>query len=191
MDIGPLEIPDEDPLEIRPVMDAVMREEFEPRSNMFPHTYWEVLNDEVVIIHSSGSAGETEVFQPYTGICLPGIFGDVGRRSEALWERHFLDVSAKGPWSRAIQAGTPAIRSATMPGVHFTAPLDGSAGAHVTCPHRRSVDVIIMMGVMPVADDTTSVLVRTEPLAYQRSVWSRCLVRPWGSRCLPSHAWRL
>ena len=47
MDIGPLEIPDEDPLEIRPVMDAVMREELEPCPNMFPHV-------DVVIIHSSG-----------------------------------------------------------------------------------------------------------------------------------------
>ena len=34
-DIRPIEIPDEDPLEIRPVTDAVMREEFEPCSNMF------------------------------------------------------------------------------------------------------------------------------------------------------------
>ena len=32
MDIRPLEIPDEDPLEIRPIMDAVRWEEFEPRS---------------------------------------------------------------------------------------------------------------------------------------------------------------
>ena len=31
-----------------------MQEEFEPRSNMFPHADGEVLNDEVVIIHSSG-----------------------------------------------------------------------------------------------------------------------------------------
>ena len=38
MDICPLEIPDEDPLEICPVADAVRREEFEPCSNMLPHT---------------------------------------------------------------------------------------------------------------------------------------------------------
>ena len=36
-DIRPIEIPDEDPLEIRPVADAVMQEEFEPCSNMLPH----------------------------------------------------------------------------------------------------------------------------------------------------------
>ena len=79
MDIRPLEIPDEDPLEVRLVENAIMWEEFEPRSNMFPNTYGKVLNDEVVIIHSSGSVGEPEVFEPYTGIRLPGIFGDVGR----------------------------------------------------------------------------------------------------------------
>ena len=98
---------------------------------MLPHADGEVLDDEVVIIHSSGLAGEPEVFEPYTGVCLPGILGDVGRRSEALWERRSLDASAKGPWSQAIQARAPVIWPATMPGVHFTAPLDGPAGARV------------------------------------------------------------
>ena len=64
MDIRPLEIFDEDPLEIRPVADAVGRNEFEPCSNMLPHVDGEVLNDEVVIIHSSSSAGEPKVFEP-------------------------------------------------------------------------------------------------------------------------------
>ena len=101
-DIHPLEIPDEDPFEIRPVTDAVRWEEFEPCSNMLPHADGEVLNDEVVIIHSSGSTGEPKVFEPYTEVRLPSILGDVGRRSEALWERCSLDALAKGPWSRAI-----------------------------------------------------------------------------------------
>ena len=78
-DIRPLEVPDKDPLEVHPVVDAVVQEEFEPCSNMFPHADGEVLNDEVTIIHSPGSAGEPEVFEPYTRICLLGIFGDVGR----------------------------------------------------------------------------------------------------------------
>ena len=79
-----------------------MREEFEPRSNMFPHADGEVLNDEVVIIHSFGSVGEPEVFEPYTKIYFLGVFGDVGRWSEVLWERHFLDATAKGLWSQVI-----------------------------------------------------------------------------------------
>ena len=99
MDIHPLEVPDKDALEVRPVADAAVREEFNPCSNMFPHVDREVLNDEVVIIHSTGSAGEPKVFKPYTGVRLLGILGDVGRRSEALWERRPLDASAKGSWS--------------------------------------------------------------------------------------------
>ena len=81
-----MEIPDEDPLEARPVTDAVMWEEFEPRSNMFPHADGEVLNDKVVIIHSSGSVGEPKIFEPYTGVHLLNVLGDVGGRSEMLSE---------------------------------------------------------------------------------------------------------
>ena len=98
-DIHPLEIPDEDPLEVRPVVDAVVLEEFKPCPNMSPHANGKILDDEIVVIHSSGSIGEPEVFKPYTGVCLPGILGDVGGRSKALWERRSLDASAKGPWS--------------------------------------------------------------------------------------------
>ena len=76
-----------------------MQKEFEPCSDMFPHADGEVLNDEVVIIHSSGLVGELKIFKPYTRIRLPGIFSDIGRWSEALWEWRSLDVPAKGPWS--------------------------------------------------------------------------------------------
>ena len=122
-----------------------MREEFEPCSNMFPHADREVLNDEVVIIHSSGLVGEPKVFEPYTGIRLPSIFGDVGRRSEALWEQHSLDASAKGLWSWTIRARTLVIRSATTPRVHLAGPLDASVGAHATCSHHSLMDVIVML----------------------------------------------
>ena len=43
VDIRPLEVLDEDPLEVRPVVDAVVKEEFEPCSNMLPTQmgrYW-------------------------------------------------------------------------------------------------------------------------------------------------------
>ena len=96
--IRPLEISDEDPLEVRPVADAVMREEFKPRLNMFPHTNGKVLNDEMVIIHSSGPTGESEVFEPNAWVCLPGVFGDVGGRSEMLREWCSPNASAEGPW---------------------------------------------------------------------------------------------
>ena len=80
MDIRPLEIPDEDPLEVRPVADAVVRKEFEPRPYMFPYTNGKILNDEEVIIHSSGPIGEPEVFEPNAWVCLPSVFGNVGGR---------------------------------------------------------------------------------------------------------------
>ena len=99
MDICPLEIFDEDPLEIRPVADAVGREEFEPCSNMLPHIDGEILNDEVVFIHSFGSVGEPEVFEPYTGVCFPGVSSDVvgGQKrcgNVTLWMRQ---PKAHGP----------------------------------------------------------------------------------------------
>ena len=65
---------------------------------MLSHTDGEVLDDEVVIIHSFGSAGELEVFEPYTEVRLPSVPGNVGGRSEKLWERRFLDATTKGSW---------------------------------------------------------------------------------------------
>ena len=97
MDIHPLEISDEDPLEVHPVVDAVVREEFKPCPNMFPHIDGEILNDEIVIIHPSGSVGEPEIFESNIGVCLPSVFGDVGGRSEVLWERRSPDTPVKGP----------------------------------------------------------------------------------------------
>ena len=84
VDIRLLEISDEDPLEVRLVTDAVMQEEFKPRPNMFPHVDGEILNDEKVIIHPSSSVGEPKIFEPNTGVRLPGVLGYVGGRLEAL-----------------------------------------------------------------------------------------------------------
>ena len=81
-DIRPLEVLDEDPLEVRLVADAVVWEEFKPCPNMFPHIDGEIQNDEIVIIHPSGSVGEPEIFKLNTGVCLPGVLGDVGGRSK-------------------------------------------------------------------------------------------------------------
>ena len=94
-----LEISNEDPLKVCPVMDAIVREEFKPCPNMFPDADGEILNDKMVIIHPSGSAGKLLIFEPNTEVHLSGVLGDVGGRSEALWERRSLDMPAKGPWS--------------------------------------------------------------------------------------------
>ena len=135
-----------------------------------PHADGEILNDEIAIIHPSSSVGELEIFEPNTGVCLPGVLGDVGGQLKALWEQHSLDASAKGPWSRVIRAGNLVVWPATMPGARFTAPLDGPAGARVACPHRCLMDVFIMPGLMPVANDATSILVWTRPSTCRRLV---------------------
>ena len=153
-----------------------------------PHADGEVLNDEVVIIHSSGSAGEPEVFEPYIGVRLPSILGDVGRRSEALWERRSLDASAKGPWSQAIRARTLVVGSMTMPGACFIAPLNGLARAHVACSHHRLMDIIIMPGLTPDANDAVSVLVQPEAFTHRWPVQSGHRVRSWRSCALLFHA---
>ena len=97
-DVRPLEIPNEDPLEVCLVTDAVVWEEFKPCPNIFPHVDGEIPNDEIVIIHPSGSVGEPEIFEPNTGVCLPGVLGDVGGRSKVLWEWRSSDTLVKGPW---------------------------------------------------------------------------------------------
>ena len=42
-DVRPLEISDEDSLEVRPVADAVMWKQFKPCPNMFPHADGDIL----------------------------------------------------------------------------------------------------------------------------------------------------
>ena len=165
VDIRPLEISDEEPLEVRPVTDAVVWEEFKPRPNMFPHVDGEILNDEKVIIHPSGSAGEPKIFEPNTGVCLPSVLGNVGGRSEAQWEWCFPDTPVKGLWSRALRAGTLVIRPATVSGACFTSSLDGLAGIRGT--YRCMVDIVITLGSMLVANGATGVLVQIGPLVYR------------------------
>ena len=63
-DVRPLEIPNEDPLEVSPVADTVVWKELEPCPNMLPYANGKILDNEKVIIHSSGSTGEPEVFKP-------------------------------------------------------------------------------------------------------------------------------
>ena len=144
MDIRPLEISDKDPLEVHPVADAVMQEEFKPCPNMFPYADGEILNDEIVIIHPFSSAGEPKIFEPNTRVCLPGVLGYVGGQLEALWEQCSPNTLVKGPWSRAPRASTLVVWPATMPGACFTAPLDGSAGTRVA--YCRGIDPLYPHG---------------------------------------------
>ena len=55
-----------------------MWKEFKPCPNMFPHANGKILDYEIIIIHSSGSTGEPEVFEPNAWVGLPSVFGNVG-----------------------------------------------------------------------------------------------------------------
>ncbi|XP_066341461.1 uncharacterized protein [Miscanthus floridulus] len=92
---------------------------------------------------------------------------------EALWEQHSPDASGKGLWSQAIWARTPVIRPATAPRVRFTTPRDGPTEVCVAYHHCHLMDAIIMLRLTLAVDDSMSVLVWPEPLAYRRLVWSR------------------
>ena len=159
-----MEISDEDPLEVCPVADAMVREEFKPCPNMFPYANGKILNDEIVIIHSFGPTGEPEVFKPNAWVCLPSVFGDVGGRPKTLREWCFPDAPAEGPRPWVLGARAPAIRPATAPRACFASSLDGLAGICSTC--HRMVDSVITLGPMSVANGATGVLVRIRPLVY-------------------------
>jgi hypothetical protein len=103
--VHPMEVLDENLLELHPTTNVVGRHEFKPRSNMLPDADGEVLDDEVVIIRPSGSAGESEVFQPYSGVRLPGVLGDVGGWLKAQWEWRFLNAASEGPWAWTVRTG--------------------------------------------------------------------------------------
>jgi hypothetical protein len=60
--VHPLEIPNEDLFVLCPATDAVGWQEFKSRSNILPDTDEEVLDDEVIIIRSSGPTSEPELF---------------------------------------------------------------------------------------------------------------------------------
>ena len=144
------------------------------------------MNDEEVIIHSSGPTGEPEVLKPNAWVRLPGVFGDVGGRPETLREWRFLDAPAKGPRPWALRAGALVVRSATTPGAGFTGSLDGLAGICGTCRHM--VDIVIMLGPMSVANGATGVLVRIGPLMYRWLVRSKRPVGPWRDYRTPSRS---
>ena len=70
------------------------------------------MDNEVVIIHTTGLIGKLIVFKPKPGVCLTGVLRDVSRWSIPWWERSVEDVPAEG--LRAWQAGARASVLATV-----------------------------------------------------------------------------
>ena len=92
VDICPLEVPDEDPLEVRPVADAVVWKEFKPCPNMFAHANGKVLDDEQA---SRKSLSQMSGFDsPVYLVMLEG--GQKRCGNGALWMRR-LKAHGLGP----------------------------------------------------------------------------------------------
>lgn len=62
--ISALEVPHEDLLQVRPVLNPVGQEVFQPCSRRVSQEQREVADDEVVIICTVGSAGEPVILEP-------------------------------------------------------------------------------------------------------------------------------
>jgi hypothetical protein len=60
--ICPVEVPEEDLLELRPTTDAVGRQEFKSRANVLLDIDGEILDDEVIVVRPSGPTSKPEVF---------------------------------------------------------------------------------------------------------------------------------
>jgi hypothetical protein len=66
-----LEVADEDPTEVGPVIDLVTRQVLKPRARRIAEVERQVLDDEQVVGRSPGVARESVVLEPYTGVGVP------------------------------------------------------------------------------------------------------------------------
>ena len=62
------------------------------------------MDNEIIIIHSTGLASNPIILEPRSGVHFPRVFQDVGRRSVPRWEDDVEDVSAKGLRSQQVGA---------------------------------------------------------------------------------------
>ena len=75
----------------------------QPCSSQIGQEYWEITNNEIVIIRDTGLTGKPIVLEPKPGVCFSRIFRDIGGRAVPWWESSVEDVLAEG--LRARQAG--------------------------------------------------------------------------------------
>ena len=91
-----LEVSHKDLLQIRPTLDCVGRQVFQPCPSRIGQEQWKVADNEVVIICTTSLIGKPIVFKPKPRVCLPGVLRDVGRWSVPWRERSVEDVPAEG-----------------------------------------------------------------------------------------------
>ena len=67
------------------------------------------MDNEVVIIPTTGLIGKPIVFKPKPRVCLPRVLRDVGRWSIPWWEHSIEDVLAKGLRAWQAEARAPVL----------------------------------------------------------------------------------
>jgi hypothetical protein len=136
---------------------------------VLPNTDGKVLDDEVVMIHPSSLAGESEVFQPYNRVRFPYVLGNFGGWLEARREWHFLDASSEGPWAQAVRTrapvAVPIARSATSPGrCLLVLPVRLVSRGYI---HGSLINIGTTAGQLSRVDDVACVIVGPKPAALQ------------------------
>jgi hypothetical protein len=94
--VSALEVSHKDLLQIRPTLDCVGRQVFQPRSCRIGQEQWKVVDNEVIIICTTGLTVKSIVFEPKSRVCLPRVLRDIGRWSVPWWESSVEDVPAEG-----------------------------------------------------------------------------------------------
>jgi hypothetical protein len=79
MRVCALEVSHEDLFQVRPTLDSIGQKVFQPRSCQISQEQWMVVDNEIVIICSTGLVGKPIILEPQSRVCFPGVFSDVGR----------------------------------------------------------------------------------------------------------------
>ena len=53
---------------------------------------WKFVDNEIIIIRSTGLASKPIILEPLSGVCFPRVFRDVGQWLISQWENRVEDV---------------------------------------------------------------------------------------------------
>lgn len=96
--VGALEVFDKGLPKVGPVMDGAGWQMLELGPRPLRKVDLEELDDELVVLESCHAASKVVIFQPYTGIQRPVIFGNICWRPHFCRELGLADCASKGVW---------------------------------------------------------------------------------------------
>jgi hypothetical protein len=105
-----LEVADEDPTQVDPVVDLVVWQVLEPLARRVTEVERQVLDDEEVVGRSPGVARQPVVLESYIGVGVPVVSWHIGRSPEARGELHVADALAKSPWTPLVRRPAALVR---------------------------------------------------------------------------------